>query len=567
MKDLENGPYTEANRECRDTLFCLLFVAGCCAMVYLGIYGFTNGDVHLIFRGVDEAGNICGDTNTPTTALFPYLYWTQPDTSLQNRACVDACPTWDGSAVVQVTCAVASQCNTNSYQVTFNDQGGVASGTYTAGSGQIIGYDSYSVLSRACVPNPNMFTSVFSSISSSFSSALDQGALADFINDVKNNWYWLLAATGVSFIVAFIIMFFLRCCAGCIVWISLFGIMFLLVGTGLIFLFNAGYLQSASSVATYLGVPSVNSQYNEPIGWTLIGLGCFFFIIILCCCNRIRLAVAICKSAGQFVGSVCTVILVPIFQTVLAFSLWVGALISMVYLVSAAKFVVMNSTDYFTSIESYGDTALVRFYIFVFLTLWVNAFLSAMTIFIIASATCMWYYSHAPGNELSLPIWRSYKMVFRYHWGSLAIGALLLAIVQFMQMIVELFKRQAEAQNNKCLEYVLKCVQCFLACVECIVKFINTQAYIQIALKGRNFCYAAKDGFELVWSNPLRYAIVGGIGTVIMFLGKLMIACLTAFLFYLFVTYVTSVHNNYAAPIWSVVVFLPLFSSFSSSPT
>ena len=343
--------------------------------------------------------------------------------------------------------------------------------------------------------------------------------------------------------------------------------MFLLVGTGLIFLFNAGYLQSASSVATYLGVPSVNSQYNEPIGWTLIGLGCFFFIIILCCCNRIRLAVAICKSAGQFVGSVCTVILVPIFQTVLAFSLWVGALISMVYLVSAAKFVVMNSSDYFTSIESYGDTALVRFYIFVFLTLWVNAFLSAMTIFIIASATCMWYYSHAPGNELSLPIWRSYKMVFRYHWGSLAIGALLLAIVQFMQMIVELFKRQAEAQNNKCLEYVLKCVQCFLACVECIVKFINTQAYIQIALKGRNFCYAAKDGFELVWSNPLRYAIVGGIGTVIMFLGKLMIACLTAFLFYLFVTYIPSIHNNYAAPIWSVVVFLPLFSSSSSSPT
>jgi hypothetical protein len=110
----------------------------------------------------------------------------------------------------------------------------------------------------------------------------------------------------------------------------------------------------------------------------------------------------------------------------------------------------------------------------------------------------------------------------------------------------------------------LKCIQCCLQCVECIVKFINTQAYIQIALRGRNFCYAAKDGFELVWSNPLRYAIVGGIGTVIMFLGKLIIACLTAFLFYLFITYVNTVKTNYSEPLWQVAVHISLFSWSSS---
>ena len=111
---------------------------------------------------------------------------------------------------------------------------------------------------------------------------------------------------------------------------------------------------------------------------------------------------------------------------------------------------------------------------------------------------------------------------------------------------------------------MLKCITCCLACVECIVKFINTQAYIQIALRGKNFCYAAKDGFELAWSNPLRYAVVGGIGTVIMFLGKLMIAALTAFLFYLFITYVNSVSRQYAEPILAVAVLISLFSLFSS---
>ena len=131
-------------------------------------------------------------------------------------------------------------------------------------------------------------------------------------------------------------------------------------------------------------------------------------------------------------------------------------------------------------------------------------------------------------------------MIFRYHWGSLAFGSLLLAIVQFVQLMVEIFKRQAQntGQNSKCMEYVIKCIECCLACVECIVKFINTQAYIQIALRGKNFCYAAKDGFELVWSNPLRYSIVGGVGAVIMFLGKIGISASTACLFYIFITYV-----------------------------
>ena len=192
-----------------------------------------------------------------------------------------------------------------------------------------------------------------------------------------------------------------------------------------------------------------------------------------------------------------------------------------------------------------------------------------MTIFIIASACSMWYYSHGPDSELTLPVSRSYKMVFRYHFGSLAFGALLLAIVQFLQLVVEAVKRQAEStgQSNKCFEYVIKCIECFLQCVECIVKFINTQAYIQIAIRGKNFCYAAKDGFELAWSNAMRYAIVGGVGSIIMFLGKLMIAALTAGGFYILITYVGTIRQNYLQPFYQVIVTIILPSSSASWAT
>jgi len=80
----------------------------------------------------------------------------------------------------------------------------------------------------------------------------------------------------------------------------------------------------------------------------------------------------------------------------------------------------------------------------------------------------MWYYSHGPGAELDSPILKSFYMAFRYHFGSLAFGSLILAIVQFMQLALEAFKKQAEAtgaDQNQLMEYIINCLRCCLACV------------------------------------------------------------------------------------------------------
>lgn len=196
-------------------------------------------------------------------------------------------------------------------------------------------------------------------------------------------------------------------------------------------------------------------------------------------------------------------------------------------------------------------------YYFIFGTLWSNAILQAMGIFVIASACAMWYYSHGPGQELDSPILRGYKMSFRYHFGSLAFGSLILAIVQFMQLIVEAFKKQAEstgADKNKCFEYVINCIRCCLACVERIVQFINKTAYIQIAIRGKNFCMAAYDGFNLVWSNPIRFGVVTGVGEILMFLGKIIISAGTALFFYALIVKVDSIAKTVFEPILLVVV-------------
>ena len=166
-------------------------------------------------------------------------------------------------------------------------------------------------------------------------------------------------------------MFLLRCLVGCILWLSL-SASCSSSWTRPHLPLQRWILRGAASVASTLGVPTFSHTYNEPVGWTLIGIGCFFLIIILCCCNRIRLAVAICKSAGQFVASVCTVVLVPIFQAVFAFCLWVGALVTMVCLLRRKSQHRLLHLD-----QQLPGPELVRFYVLVFFTLWVNAFLGA----------------------------------------------------------------------------------------------------------------------------------------------------------------------------------------------
>lgn len=243
-------------------------------------------------------------------------------------------------------------------------------------------------------------------------------------------------------------------------------------------------------------------------------------------------------------------------MTIVQFALWVACICAMAFLISAATFNVIPG-DIFTGITDYTQGQLIMFYYYVFATLWTNAFVNAVSIFVIASACCMWYYSHGPGQDLDFPIARSYKMVFRYHMGSLAFGSFILAIVQFLQFLVEVFKKHAEATGQDrapCFEYLINCVRCCLACVERIVQFLNKTAYIQIALRGKNFCMAAKDGFEIVWSNGLRYAIVTGVGEIIMFMGKLFIAAAATASFYALITFETSISKNISQPLFLLLV-------------
>jgi solute carrier family 44 protein 1 (choline transporter-like protein) len=58
------------------------------------------------------------------------------------------------------------------------------------------------------------------------------------------------------------------------------------------------------------------------------------------------------------------------------------------------------------------------------------------------------------------------------------------------------------------------------------MKYLTKSAYVQIAIKGTNYCQSAVAAFKLTLENPLRIAINSGLSSIIMFIGKATITCL-----------------------------------------
>jgi hypothetical protein len=82
-------------------------------------------------------------------------------------------------------------------------------------------------------------------------------------------------------------------------------------------------------------------------------------------------------------------------------------------------------------------------------------------------------------------------------------------------------------------------------CLIVIVEFINTSAYTNIVLSGKNFCEAGKDGFNLKYSNTTRKIKCNEeLGVLISTTITLFVALLTTTIFYCLILLVPDIRVN-----------------------
>jgi len=159
----------------------------------------------------------------------------------------------------------------------------------------------------------------------------------------------------------------------------------------------------------------------------------------------------------------------------------------------------------------------------VFGLFWTIALISAIFQVTVAGAISTWYFSRdASGfqSNLSSPALRTFSWAITKSFGSLALGSLLIAIVQFINFLLN--RARKANKSNKVVYYLIACVQCIFGCIERFIKFIDRFAYIYIAMHGEGFFTSARNCFSLISRNLFSAVVVDFLGDFVLFVGKLL---------------------------------------------
>lgn len=179
---------------------------------------------------------------------------------------------------------------------------------------------------------------------------------------------------------------------------------------------NTGKTCLQSDVDTY--------KITSYVIWAIAGVS---LIGLLCMWKNIKLAIAIIKTATLYVIDTPLSMLVPPFFAI-AIAVWWGVWIfGFVHIYSWGTFK-KSPTTIFGSV-THDEKTFIYIWVYIFIGLWVSAFILAVNTFVLASSTCIWYFSQGPGQSVHRPISRSLYRAFRYHLGSLAFGSFILAVV------------------------------------------------------------------------------------------------------------------------------------------
>tara|TARA_B110000285_G_C15072796_1_gene588963 strand:- start:143 stop:871 length:729 start_codon:yes stop_codon:yes gene_type:complete len=146
-------------------------------------------------------------------------------------------------------------------------------------------------------------------------------------------------------------------------------------------------------------------------------------------------------------------------------------------------------------------------------------------------AASTYYFDSSPEKEGDAEVMTGIKMAYFNHFGSLAIGSFIIAVIQFIRFIFEYVSEQAvKASGDNGAVKLIACIgDCILRCIEKIGDYINRAAYSYMAVTGDNFCTSAWNGFLLNMSYGLEFVWANTLATLFIFLGKLFIVVINCF--------------------------------------
>ncbi|XP_077580901.1 choline transporter-like protein 5-A [Stigmatopora nigra] len=389
------------------------------------------------------------------------------------------------------------------------------------------------------------------------------------LEDYAKSWPWIILALLIATMFSLIFVVLLRFTATLMLWISIMAVLMLLT-------YGLWYCCMALSTleaqrGSDVSMAQVGLQTDLKVylqlrqTWmiflaSLAAAALFLLLILAIMRRRISLAIALLKEASEATSHMLSTLLYPLvtfFLLAVCICYWA---VTAVHLASSGEAVykvaspnascrhaddpcrpeTFDGGDWSTETSCEGSRCLFAFYggestyhrylavlqiSNLLLFLWLANFSLALGQCTLAGAFSSYYWaSRKPQDVPAHPLGASFARALRYHTGSLAFGALVLSAVQLFRIILKYLDNKLKGLDNSLSRFLLCCLSGCFWCLEKIIRYMNSNAYIMVAIYGKSFFRSAQDAFFLLMRNMVRVAVVDRVTDFLLFLGKIMVA-------------------------------------------
>lgn len=497
---------------CTDIMCLLLFLGALVPIYWIGQYSHENGDLRKIYHGFNFLGELCGvDTNSSNNTLGKYLWWCeiegQPGVlDLEHPVCRDDCPT---SSTSSWPCYIGSSKSDPQYS---------SAGSFTQVTEYNFeerpDYESFVFAFRYCLPKDN--------------AAMDQivGVLDDhwstrWIMDFSgliNAWLALFFSGLLAIVLGYAYLFLLRCCAGPLVWTCVVIMILAPLVMGLYFMtliFDGG----ADGVGG-----TGDGMLDGIIGATLCTVSLVFACLACCFRHSVEVAIGCIMAACECMFAMPSLLIEPLQNLLLKLTLLISMFIGLLWLMSTGEMTKVTIQQYVYDVPGLNIAGVHRSFdwnedqkkmmlYYIFMMFWIEALLTAFSQFVLAYAVQLWYFTpYQDGQKASrcFPLARGYRIGLMYHLGSLAFGALIIAVIRMIRVALAYLVKQLKKQDNQCLTCLAKCCACLVSCFQRCIEFLNKNAYMDIAITSSTFCTAARRAFEIIVKEFAAMGVLNG---------------------------------------------------------
>ena len=586
-KKNENKGMIES-RSTTDILFLIFIIAMWVAMSGVGGDAVNRGNIYRLLGPINDNGKICG-IDSPVKDLSRFYYVTTSGLGV----CTQGCP---ADVVETATTPVAD----NYYCLSYLEDAFVASPSSPlfATSAGVSATDSATAkanwIKKQCLGSTGYFdisqtqcycmlkyasTSVFRRCvfknKALYSKFMNQDAADYFKTYMQDIITSRNVIFGFGFAVAlvasfvFLYLLSLESLAWIITWTCIVGVAGLQIIV-IILAYNTTKTWDAESPQVHTDNQILALKVFSAI---MMGIAGLYICLMLFARKSINVAVKCLSMASMAIEEMPFIVFSPLFQVACFVVFLIPWVFYVLNLASLGSWETNYSayTDSATGLTTQiptgkkwvpdeGNNISGKLWFLFFCLLWTMNFIASYGQTVIALAISKWYFTN-PVNRVAeisnRTLISAYLTVARFHLGTVAFGAFLIALVQFARAVaLYLQKHTSEAfRANPVVKIAFCCINCCLACMECCMKFISKNAYIQTAIHGTSFMVSAKNAFFTIARNILRIGAVFTVSHLAIIAGKLFVTALaTATSYYYFTGEYAEKLHDFVAP--TILVFI-----------